>query len=142
MKIRIFYEEVGFRLKDWKNIKKIIEEVISKEKKVSGDLNFIFTNDKHLVDINRKFLNRNYFTDVISFDYSSGKIISGEVYISTETVKNNSINYKVSYREEIFRVLIHGVLHLCGYDDKSETEVRRMRRMEDYWIKIWRERIK
>ena len=134
MKIKIFYDGVDYRLKGWYRIRRLIDKVISEEGKISGDLNFILTNDRKLLDMNRKFLNHNYFTDVISFGLGDENIVEGEVYISVDTVKLNAKNYKVSYRSEMLRVIIHGTLHLCGYEDKKRWEKERMRKMEDYWI--------
>jgi rRNA maturation RNase YbeY len=122
-------------LKGWRKIKKLIEKVISDEKKASGDLNFILTDDITLKKMNVKFLKHNYFTDVISFDYGVGKKMNGEIYISIDTVKRNALNYKVSYNSELVRVMLHGVLHLCGYKDKSFEEKNEMNRLEDSWLK-------
>ena len=135
MSIRIFYDEIDFRFTGWRKAQKIIRKVIGKQKKFSGDLNFIITNDKNLRKINVRFLEHDYNTDVITFDYSSENVISGEIYISLETVKQNSVNYNVSLRNELFRVIIHGVLHLVGYDDKTEEDWRIMKGMEDLWLK-------
>jgi probable rRNA maturation factor len=112
----------------------LLNEVIRREGSVSGDLRFIVTNDESLRKINVQFLEHDYNTDVISFNYNSGNIISGEVYISIETVKDNAINYKVSLKEEIHRVILHGVLHLVGYNDKTEKESKLMKRMENLWL--------
>jgi probable rRNA maturation factor len=110
-----------------------------KEKKVSGDLNFIITNDETLRDINIRFLEHDYNTDVISFGDSKEGIVNGEIYISLETVRNNAINYNVSLRNELFRVIIHGVLHLMEYDDKTLKQKKVMRRMENRWLSLMKE---
>lgn len=134
MSIRIFYDETDFRLKGSRKALKKIGEVIAKEQKISGDLSFIITNDEHLKEINVEFLEHDYYTDVITFNYNEGKIINGEVYISLDRVKENSENYKVSLESELLRVLIHGTLHLVGYDDADQKSKSEMRRMEDYWL--------
>jgi len=134
LSIIIFYDNIKYRLKQSKRITKIIEKVIMMESKIPGDLYFIITNDKTLLKINREFLKRNSLTDVIAFEYSEGKTVKGEIYISKETVKRNAYNYKVSLDEEMLRVMIHGTLHICGYNDRNNEEKSVMRKKENEWI--------
>ncbi len=138
MKIKIFYDNINFRLRGSKKIRKLIEKVILNEKKYSDDLIFIFTSDEKLKEINNEFLNHNRFTDVIAFDYSVGKSIKGEIYISIDSVKYNANNYKVSLIIEVVRVMIHGALHLCGYEDDSERMKKVMTEIENRWIGEYR----
>lgn len=134
MSIRIFYDEINFRLKGWRKTTKVLREVIEKERKISGDLSFIITTDERLKKINVEFLKHDYYTDVITFSDNSDNVINGEIYISMERVKENALNYNVSLDSELLRVLIHGVLHLVGYNDSSEGQKAEMSRMEDFWI--------
>jgi len=140
LNIRIFYDEIKYRIRGVKNVKNLIEKVIMGENKIPGDLNFIFTNDKKLRELNMKFLKHDYFTDVIAFSYSDNNIINGEIYISIDTVRINGINYKVSLNKEIIRVMIHGTLHLCGMDDKTKSERILMRKREDRWLEEFKEK--
>jgi rRNA maturation RNase YbeY len=131
VKIRFYYDEVKYRLKNVKYLKDFIARVIREERKIPGDLCFIFTNDGKIREINREFLKQDNFTDVIAFDYGNSKITGGEVYISIDTVKYNSVNYKVSLRTELIRVILHGTLHLCGYRDGDEEELKIMKKREN-----------
>ena len=135
LKIKFFYDRINYRIKRSKEVRNLIEKVIRKANKVPGDLNFIITNDKIVRKLNIEYLDHNYFTDVIAFDYSENVVLNGEVYISIDTVKKNAVKYKVSLNSEIIRVIIHGTLHLCGIDDKSSEEKNIMRELEDKWIK-------
>jgi probable rRNA maturation factor len=134
LSIRIFYDETVFRLKRFRKARKIVTEIIAHENKTSGDLSFIITNDERLKEINVEFLEHDYYTDVITFNYNEKDVINGEIYISLDRIKENALNYNVSLEAELLRVLIHGVLHLVGYDDTDEEKKSEMRRMEDYWL--------
>jgi probable rRNA maturation factor len=101
---------------------------------IPGNINYIITCDRILRNINIEFLNHHYNTDVIAFDSSSGKTVHGEVYISLDTVKTNAKNYKVSLKDEVLRVMIHGTLHLIGYRDKNKEEKENMHNMENKWL--------
>ena len=101
-------------------------------------LNYVFCSDKYLLEINKQFLDHNYYTDIISFDLSevSGQLI-GEVYISVDRVKDNAKTHGASFTEELLRVIFHGALHFCGYKDKKPADVKKMRQMEDLWLSAY-----
>ncbi len=134
MRIQFFYHEVRFRLKQSAPLKDLINEVIRGENRIPGDLMFILTSDERILAINREFLTHDYYTDVITFNYNTDNVVNGEIYISIDTVKRNSCDYKVSFKQELTRVVIHSVLHLCDYDDKTDIEQKDMRMKEDYWL--------
>ena len=136
MSIRIYYDQTDFRLKGWREARKIINKVIRSNDKISGDLNFIITDDETIRRINIQFLKHDYCTDVITFDNNEGDIVNGEIYISIDTVRSNSLSYNVTLGNEIQRVMIHGVLHLLGYDDQTEDDKRKIHNMEDLWLEL------
>lgn len=112
-----------------------IRESIDKEGFTCGALNIIFVCDESLLEMNRKYLNHDYYTDIISFDYSENMIIAGDLFISVDRVMANSVEFDVSFLNELLRVIIHGVLHLCGYLDKDPSDVIIMRSKEDMYIR-------
>jgi probable rRNA maturation factor len=122
LSIVICYDQIKYRVYKIREIKRFLEKVIRLENKEPGDLTFIFTNDEQLLEMNIKYLNHTFFTDVISFDYSEKEIVNGEIYMSIDTIKRNAISYGTGMREELLRVMIHGVLHLCGYRDKINED--------------------
>ncbi len=134
MSIRIFYDETDFRLRGWRKASEIIKEIISGHGNIPGEISIIITNDENLKEINVEFLEHDYYTDVITFAYIEGKVINGEIYISIDRVRENSINYNVSLKSEIMRVIIHGCLHLLGHDDNNKSSRNEMTRLEDLWL--------
>ena len=131
--IKFFYEN-NFSLAEEAVYTKWIADAISNEGFSFSEINYIFCNDAYLLDINKQFLNHDTYTDIISFDYSVGKILQGDIYISTERVAENAKIFNVSFKDELLRVLIHGVLHYCGYKDKTESDKTLMRSKEDLYI--------
>ncbi len=139
LKIRImparFYEqEVRSRLKDKKKLSVYIDGLVTRYRKGKGKvaLTYIFCTDEYLLDINRKFLDHDTYTDIITFDLTGeGELLTGEIYISTERVAENALKFGNLYPEELHRVIFHGALHLCGFKDKSATDKKKMREMED-----------
>ena len=114
-----------------------VSNTIVDEGFLEGDINFVFCDDTYLHKLNIEFLSHDTLTDVISFDYTVGKIISGEVFISIDRVKENAMLYNVSFDDELLRVIIHGVLHFCGYSDKSESDILMMRNKENHYLSIF-----
>tara|TARA_B100000575_G_C22963704_1_gene556613 strand:+ start:146 stop:559 length:414 start_codon:yes stop_codon:yes gene_type:complete len=112
-----------------------ISALIEDQKKEEGELSLVFCSDDYLLEINKKHLNHDYYTDIITFDYSEENKISGDLLISIDRVKENAKNFSVSFRQELNRVVIHGVLHLCGYKDKTEKEKNQMRNLENKYLK-------
>ena len=134
MPIKFFTEDTKFNLKNKNLIKSWVNSVITSVNKETGNINFIFTSDKHLLKINKEYLSHKYYTDIITFNYCENEIVSGDIFISIETVKNNSSRFNVTIIEELHRVIIHGILHLLGFDDQSDEEKVVMREKENYYL--------
>ena len=133
--IRFHYTN-SFTLKNKRKIKNWLKEIIADEKKKVGDINYIFCSKQYMKKINNNYLAKNYDTDVISFDFSIDNKISGDIYVSSETVKKNSIIFNVSFNNELKRVIVHGLLHLLNYNDKSKQEQKIMREKENFYINL------
>ena len=132
-----FKEGVSFRLNDQEKIKSWLTKAARKEAYRIKTLNYIFCDDKYLLQMNKDYLHHNYFTDIITFDNSTEKkIIAGDVFISVDTVRSNSKRFDTNFYDELHRVMIHGLLHLLGYKDKTEANKKRMRKMEDIWLDV------
>lgn len=117
-----------------RNLKEALKSLVTEEGKVLKDLSIVFTDDEYLLEVNKQYLNHDYFTDVITFDYSSFPEVSGDVMISLDRVKENAQSLNQSFELEFYRVVFHGLLHLCGYKDKSESDTKLMRAKEDFYI--------
>ncbi len=131
-----FFFENDFTWGDTDDLSEKVEALLAEEGKISDELNYIFCDDDYLLEINKKYLNHDYYTDIITFDYSEGDELSGDIYISTERVEENSDQEKVHFTEELYRVVFHGALHLCGYNDKNEEDQKLMREKEDYYLNL------
>ena len=131
-----FNYETRFSLSDESELARWIEQVIASEKCTLGEVNYIFCDDDYLHKLNVEFLNHYTLTDIISFDYSLGKTIQGDIYISIERVKDNARDFEVPFTDELHRVMVHGILHYCGYKDKSESESKQMREKENHYLKL------
>ena len=129
-----FNHDIEFRIQDEATVSKWISNLIEEENYKEGEINYIFCSDDYLHKINVDFLNHDTLTDVISFDYSVGKKLHGDIYISIDRVKDNAKDFNVQFKDELARVMVHGVLHYCGYKDKSEEDVMIMRSKEDYYL--------
>ena len=132
-----FNYENEFELPNEDQIATWISQVILSENKKEGEINYIFCDDEYLLNLNEQYLDHDTLTDIISFDYSIGNEIHGDIFISTERVLENADDFKVTFEEELQRVLVHGVLHYCGYKDKSEADEQLMRSKEDEKIKMF-----
>ena len=117
-----------------KDLKEAVKSLAINEGKVLKDLSLVFTDDDYLLEVNKQYLNHDYFTDVITFDYSAFPEVSGDVMISLDRIKDNAQSLNQSFELEFYRVVFHGVLHLCGYKDKSDADVIEMRAKEDFYI--------
>ena len=134
MAILFFSKGIRFPISNKSRISKTIQNLIKNEKKKEGDISFTFCSDSFLLDINKKFLRHNTLTDIITFQYPADKL-SGEIFISIPRVKENAKKFNVSIQQELYRVIIHGVLHLCGYTDKNNSDKVLMSKREDYYLK-------
>jgi len=136
--VHFYFEKVGLTLKERGKLKCFINSLIAKEKKNLNNLNYIFCNDNALLEINRKYLNHNFYTDVISFDLSSSrKEILADIYISVDRIRENAKSFKITMEEELHRVMLHGLLHLCGYNDKTEVQRKLIREKEDFYLNLY-----
>jgi len=132
-----FQSNINFNLSNKRKVKTWIKNVVTKYGFKIGDVTILFTDDEYIKELNIKYLNHHYFTDILTFDYSSGLVLNGDIVISIDTVRSNSILYSTSIDDELLRVIIHGFLHLLGFNDKSSEESRKMRELEDDALNIF-----
>ena len=134
--IRYYCEDISFKLKDKALNNKWLKMVAASELRKIGDINIIFCSDNYILDVNMKYLQHDYFTDIITFDYCEKDILSGDLFISIDSVRENSLFYGTEFPEELNRVMVHGVLHLIGYDDHTEEDIKTMRSKENYYLDL------
>ena len=132
-----FFKETEVEIEYERELKLWLNLVAESEGKSIGEINYIFCDDEYLLNINQKYLNHDTYTDIISFDSSEGKDLSGDIFISVERVEDNAKEYQVDFIEEFKRVMVHGLLHFAGYKDKTEEESALMRNKEDEKLKMF-----
>jgi len=138
MDIQFFFTDQKITLTDRTNLKSFIQSIFKKEKTSAASLTYVFCSDPYLLEINKQFLQHDYYTDIITFDLSSTKdIVEGEVYISIDRVRDNANQLGHSIKNELHRVIFHGALHLCGYKDKKPADKKDMRLAEEKYLKLY-----
>jgi len=133
-KVELFYEDTQTLKLKKSPVKKYINLLINRELKRVGEISIVLCSDKYLLEINIEYLKHNYYTDIITFNYVEGNLISGDLFISVDRVKENSIVFNTGLIKELYRVIFHGILHLIGYNDKTEEEKKIMRTKEDLYL--------
>lgn len=136
MAITYHNNNCDFKFRDKRKVSAWIHRVIAGEGFTTGSISVVFCSDQVLLEINRQFLSHDYFTDIITFDYSADGLLSGDLMISTDTVADNAETLKIAFEKELYRVIIHGILHLCGYSDKTDNDERLMRSLEDKYLAL------
>lgn len=134
--ISYFLEDTNFKFNTRRRTSRWLKSVAKIENRSIGEINIIFCSDPYILDLNIKSLNHHFFTDIITFDYCEGDILSGDLYISVDTVRANAEFYNTDFDNELYRVIVHGLLHLIGYDDHSDDEIAVMRSKEDFCLNL------
>ena len=138
MAISFSYQNIEFSLPDQNRVKEWISTLIKRHGMSVGNIGYLFCDDSFLLEANNKYLNHDTLTDIITFDYVNGNLVSGDIMISVERVSDNSVTFGVPFTDELHRVIIHGVLHLLGQGDKTDDEARIMRQREDEALALWK----
>ena len=134
--ISYFFEDTDFIFKGKALNNRWLKIVAESEIRRLGQISIIFCSDNYILDINQRFLQHDYFTDIITFDYCEGDRLSGDLFISVDSVRENAIEYGSSFNGELNRVMVHGILHLIGYDDHTDEDIRQMRSKENYYLSL------
>ena len=134
--IRYYYEDIKFEFKHKLLNNKWLRFVAQSEVCRLGDIGIIFCSDNYILDVNMKYLQHDYFTDIITFDYCEEDVLSGDLFISIDSVRDNASYYGTEFEDELNRVIVHGILHLVGYDDHTEEDQQQMRAKEDYYLSL------
>jgi len=132
------FEDVEFDLPDKNTLTDWIKLAVESEGKTLGDITYVFCSDEYLWNMNKQYLNHDYYTDIITFDYVKNGVISGDLFISYDRIKDNAEKFNVSHETELLRVMIHGVMHLVGYDDMTDEDETKIHEREDYYLNLWR----
>ena len=134
--VSFFLEQTDFKFKFKTLTRSWLKLVAESEIRRLGDINIIFCSDNYILDVNKQYLDHDYFTDIITFDYCEGERLSGDLFISVDSVRENAIEYGTEFNDELNRVIVHGLLHLIGYDDHCEEDIAEMRKKENYYLSL------
>lgn len=134
--VSYFTEDIVFNFKEKRLTSRWLKLVAESEIRRLGDISIVFCSDNYILDVNLKYLQHDYYTDIITFDYCEGDKISGDLFISIDSVRENSSFYGTEFKDELNRVIVHGILHLIGYDDHTEKDIKQMRAKENYYLSL------
>lgn len=134
--ISYYFQDTDFKFRDRRKTNEWLKLAAESEIRRIGNISIIFCSDNYVLDINQKYLQHDYFTDIITFDYCGGDRLSGDLFISVDSVRENSVEFGTEFKDELNRVIIHGLLHLVGYDDHTEKDIKLMRSKENYYLSL------
>lgn len=134
--ISYYFQDTDFKFRDRRKTNEWLKLAAESEIRRIGNISIIFCSDNYVLDINQRYLQHDYFTDIITFDYCEGDRLSGDLFISVDSVRENSVEFGTEFKDELNRVIIHGLLHLVGYDDHTEKDIKLMRSKENYYLSL------
>lgn len=134
--ISYYFQDTDFKFRDRRKTNEWLKLAAESEIRRIGNISIIFCSDNYVLDINQKYLQHDYFTDIITFDYCEEDRLSGDLFISVDSVRENSVEFGTEFKDELNRVIIHGLLHLVGYDDHTEKDIKLMRSKENYYLSL------